>query len=171
MIWLWNVPGFKTFTPLINWNGPCWCSWWFFMFLNCKPWITLRQRWRSEQLEWSALFCGLRVNCIFSVWRTLFCLFCWLHLDNAWWAGPRHEPSLSSVHWRLPVSVDDSFIRMAARLKFYPNGHTAKIYKSAARLGDRFWRISWLEHQPSDWFWQNYFDLLHCAQRFTVGRW
>ena len=118
MIWLWNVPGFKTFTPLRNWNGPCWCSWWFFMFLNCKPWITLRQSWRSEQLEWSALFCGLRVNCIFSVWRTLFCLFCWLHLDNAWWAGPRHEPSLSSVHWRLPVSVDDSFIRMATRLKY-----------------------------------------------------
>ena len=162
MIWLWNVPGFKTFTPLRNWNGPCWCSWWFFMFLNCKPWITLRQSWRSEQLEWSALFCGLRVNCIFSVWRTLFCLFCWLHLDNAWWAGPRHEPSLSSVYWRLPVSVDDTFIRMAARLKY-----TRERCQTRRQILTHI--LAWASTVRlilAKLLW-----LLHCAQRFSVGRW
>ena len=114
-----NVRQFKTFSALRNWTDSRRCSWWFFISWDCNLWIALQQQWwRSGQLEWWALFCPLRVNCIFSVW-------------TAWWVLPRHQPSPSSVHLRLPMS-GNSFIRMAAWLKYT---------RVCARHRDRFWRI------------------------------
>ena len=121
-----NVHQFRIFSPLRNWNDLCRRSWWFFIFWNCNLWIALQQQWwRSGQLEWWALFCALRVNCIFSVWTQS------VNPDEM---GPsRHQPYPSSVHWRLPMSAD-SFIRMAAWLKYT---------RASARHQDRFWSISW----------------------------
>ena len=121
-----NVRQFKTFSAFRNWNDSRRCSWWFFISLDCNLWIALQQGWwRSEQLEWSALFCELRVNCIFSVWTR----------------PDELGPATSRPHHQSSGGFQCLTIVLSEWLKYT---------RASARHQDRFWSISSPRHQQSD---------------------